>query len=404
MFGHDNRLGRECASYTSPELSGVIDHDIGESSDLYSLGYVLNAALTGAPAFDGEVSEILYKHMTADADSGRYAVDTPNIVIQFIEKLTQKEPRERYQTAAAALFDVRQILEFLDRGSSVPEFVIGSADKRTELIDPAFVGRDDQMEVLELGLDRALDGGQQHIMMFSQSGMGKTRLLTEISRVAVRKGFLILHGRSSQHAAQEPNAPWLQMIDQFAKLLSNDEPFRLETAARMEDYREEVTTAMPNLAKVFGWKGQKLAGPDELGQGRVISAFRTLLTGIGSQQRSVMLTLDDCQWMDDQSLRVLAVICESDASHLFLFGVTRPNEGASNKLKRELKTATKMSLGPISGDAVRQLSESMAGQLPATAIRVVQEYADGSPFMAAAVLRGMVESGVSDGRRKAMAG
>ncbi len=40
MFGHDNRLGRECASYTSPELSGVIDHDIGESSDLYSLGYV----------------------------------------------------------------------------------------------------------------------------------------------------------------------------------------------------------------------------------------------------------------------------------------------------------------------------------------------------------------------------
>ena len=27
MFGHDNRLGRECASYTSPELSGVIDAD-----------------------------------------------------------------------------------------------------------------------------------------------------------------------------------------------------------------------------------------------------------------------------------------------------------------------------------------------------------------------------------------
>ena len=102
---------------------------------------------------------------------------------------------------------MRQILNFLDRQSSPPEFVIGSADKRTELIDPAFVGRDDQMETLEQGLEHALAGGQQHIMMFSQSGMGKTRLLTEISRVAARKGFLILHGRSSNHAAQEPNAP-----------------------------------------------------------------------------------------------------------------------------------------------------------------------------------------------------
>lgn len=394
LFGHDNRLGRECASYTSPELSGVIDHDIGESSDLYSLGYVLHAALIGEPAFDGEVSEILYKHMTADPDSGRYPQDTPNTVVQFIEKLTQKEPRERYQTAKAALFDARKILDSLDRGVPIPDFVIGSADKRTELIDPAFVGRDEQMETLEKGLDQAIAGGHKHIVMFSPSGMGKTRLLTEISRVAVRKGFLILHGRSSQHAAQEPNAPWLQMIDQLAKLLSNDDEFRREIAARMEDYQEEVATAMPSLAKVLGWKGRQLAGPDELGQGRVISAFRKLLTGIASAHRNVMLTLDDCQWMDDQSLRVLSGLCESDAPHLFLFGVTRPNEGVSNKLKKELKSVTKISLGPISSDAVRQLAESMAGQLPGEAIGVVQQYADGSPFMATAVLRGMVESGV----------
>lgn len=395
VFGHDNRLGRECASYSSPELSGVIDHDIGESSDLYSLGYVLHAALTGAPAFDGEVSEILYQHMTADPDTGAYPSETPNIVVQFIDKLIQKEPRDRYQTANAALYDVRQILDFLDREStSAPEFVIGSADKRTEFIDPAFVGRDEQIESFEQGLDQALNGGRSQIMMFSPSGMGKTRLLNELSRIAVRKGFMILHGRSSQHAAQEPNAPWLQMIDQLSKLLLNDEQLRLETAARMENYREEVTTAMPSLAKVLGWHGRTLAGPNELGQVRVISAFRTLLTGLGSQRRSVMLTLDDCQWMDDQSLRVLSVICESDANHLFLFGVTRPNEGVSNRLKRELKTATKLSLGPISNDAIRQLAESMAGQLPSAAIRVVQEYADGSPFMAAAVLRGMVESAV----------
>ncbi len=36
----------------------------------------------------------------------------------------------------------------------------------------------------------------------------------------------------------------------------------------------------------------------------------------------------------------------------------------------------------------------MAGPLPSAAIAVVQKYADGSPFMATAVLRGMVEARV----------
>ncbi|MCG8653276.1 MAG: AAA family ATPase, partial [Pirellulales bacterium] len=394
VFGHDDLLGRECASYTSPELSGIIDHDIAESSDLYSVGYVVDAALAGGPAFDGEVGEILYQHMTADPDSERYLSDTPKVVIEFVEKLIRKEPRERYQSAKAALFDAEQILEFLTSDSETPEFVIGSADQRTVIIDPAFVGRDEQIGVLESGLDQALAGGAKEVLLFSESGMGKTRLTNEISRAAARKGFLILHGRSTQHAAQQPNAPWLQMIDKFSKLISNDEALRQKTLARMEDYREEVITAMPTLAKTLGWSGSSLSGPDELGQGRVLSAFQTLLTGIGTPERSVMIALDDCQWLDDQSRRVLAKVCQAEAQHLFLFATSRPDEGCSDWLKNELQVSSHLSLDPLSDSAVQQLAESMAGQLPAEAIEVIQEYADGSPFMAAAVLRGMVESQV----------
>ncbi len=393
-FGQDNQLGRECASYTSPELSGVIDHDIGEASDLYSLGYVLDAALSGGPAFDGEVSEILYQHMTADPDPSRYSMDLPEVVIKFIEKLIRKEPRDRYQSARAALFDVEQILALLDSDTAMPQFVIGSADRRTELIDPAFVGREGQTSVLEAGLNDALAGGAKQILMCSESGMGKTRVLNEISRLAARKGMLILHGRSSQHAAQQPNAAWLQMIDQLLKLFVNDEPLRQQTAARMENYREEVITAMPNLAKAFGWTGQWLSGPNELGQGRVVTAFRTLIVGLGTPDRSLMLALDDCQWLDDQSMRVLAEICDTESRHLFLMAVTRPNEGLSQRLEVELRVTAKLSLGPLGNHAVRQLAESMAGQLPSAAIAVVQKYAEGSPFMAAAVLRGMVEARV----------
>tara|TARA_R110002049_G_scaffold4601_5_gene32193 strand:- start:272826 stop:278711 length:5886 start_codon:yes stop_codon:yes gene_type:complete len=394
VFGSDSRLGRECASYTSPELSGIIDHDIAEASDLYSIGYVLHAALAGKPAFDGEISEILYQHMTADPDFSLYQQDTPEVVVRFIEKLIRKEPRERYQTARAAQYDVEQILDYMNRGDDSPDFVIGSVDQRTELIDPAFVGREEQTRILNDGLDSALAGGGYKAVLRSDSGMGKTRLLNEISRVAARKGFLILNGRSSQHAAQQPTAPWLQIIDQLSQLISTDEQLRVRTAKRMEDYREEVTTAMPELARTLGWSGQRLSGPDELGQGRVVLAFRTLIAGLGTSDRSVMVTLDDCQWIDDQSLRILSGICESNVKHLFLFAVTRPEKNRGHVSIVDLPFSTTLSLDPLTDQAVKQLAESMAGQLPQVAIDVVQKYADGSPFMAAAVLRGMVESRV----------
>src|SRR5439155_22625042 len=43
--------------------------------------------------------------------------------------------------------------------------------------------------------------------------------------------------------------------------------------------------------------------------------------------------------------------------------------------------------------SVRKLVESMAGPLPDEAVDVIERLAEGSPFMAAAALRGLVESG-----------
>lgn len=392
-FASNDPLGREFASFMSPELSGVIDHNIGEVSDLYSLGHVLNTCLTGVAAFEGDVNDILYQHMTSDPDPARFPTATPDLVIKFIDKLICKEPRERYQTALAALFDVDKILTFIDEGDISPKFVIGTADRRTVLIEPAFVGREMQALKLRAGIEEAEAGRFAKILMSSESGMGKTRILSEITSVATRKDLLILNGRASQHATLQPYAPWLQMLDQLAKRLVTDEPLRTLTAQRMEDFREEVITAMPAIANIFHWTGARLSGPDKLGQGRILLAFRTLFAGLGRCNRSVMLTIDDCQWIDDQSMRLLTELCETEAHNLLLLTVTRPGE-RDQQLQQMLPTAARITLGPLSNHGVKQLALSMAGPLPSVAIDVVQKYAEGSPFMAAAVLRGMVESNV----------
>ncbi|SMP70752.1 two-component system, unclassified family, sensor kinase [Neorhodopirellula lusitana] len=392
LFGKNDHLARECASFASPELLGILDHDIGETSDLYSIGHILYATLTGAPAFDGDVSELLHQHLTSEPDAKRYPSETPRCVIELIDKLVRKEPRDRYQSASAALHDVNQILQSFDDESVLTDFVVGAADHRVDVMDPALVGRDAQLKQLEDSLDEVHTGGYQKVLLRSESGMGKTRIVNELTRIASRKRFLVLHGRAIQRAAQQPSAIWLQAIDQLVKVLATDSNLLATTKRRMEDYRQEVTTAMPQLAKAFGWENQQLLGPEELGRGRIVSAFRALVIGLGTPERGVAITLDDCQWMDDQSARILTDICEHDSKHCFLLVVSRPDEGISEQLRTELKLSTELNLNPLDNHAVKQLAESMAGQLPKQAIEVVQRFAGGSPFMASAVLRGMVES------------
>ena len=140
------------------------------------------------PAFDGDVSEILYRHMTQNPNLGRYT-EIPSFLIAFIDKLTQKEPRDRYQSAEAALFDATEIKKIIGKERSARDFVLGSVDHREELIDPAFVGREQTVGVILGQMQRTCEGDFSSGLILSPSGLGKTRLLTEVARIAARKNF-----------------------------------------------------------------------------------------------------------------------------------------------------------------------------------------------------------------------
>ena len=211
--------------------------------------------------------------MTQTPNLGRYPTEIPSFLIAFIDKLTQKEPRDRYQSAEAALFDATEIQKIIGKERSARDFVLGSVDHREELIDPAFVGREQTVGVILGQMQRTCEGDFSSGLILSPSGLGKTRLLTEVARIAARKNFFILHRRCSQHAAQEPSAPWLQMVDQLSNHLRRQPSYCEEISNQLIANREEITIAMPELAKVLGWKGEAISGPDESGQERVVDAF-----------------------------------------------------------------------------------------------------------------------------------
>ena len=79
----------------------------------------------------------------------------------------------------------------------------------------------------------------------------------------------------------------------------------------------------------------------------------------------------------------------------------RPGELAVDHVLRTLPWGERITLPPLSPVQTDQLVQSAAGPLPADALALIARLGDGSPFMALAILHGLVESGglVWDGDR-----
>ncbi len=94
--------------FMSPEQSRTMD--LGETSDIYSLGCVAFAMLVGRPPYVGKIAEIVRQHIKAPVPkvSELVAGDVPKQVCIAVERSMAKLPAQRFQTMAElheGLFD-----------------------------------------------------------------------------------------------------------------------------------------------------------------------------------------------------------------------------------------------------------------------------------------------------------
>ena len=82
----------------------------------------------------------------------------PRVLDEVIQRMLRKDPRDRYQTAAAVVADLTVIAEALQHGESEPALVVGLHDRRQTLTEPAFVGRGQELAALNAQLKRTQAG------------------------------------------------------------------------------------------------------------------------------------------------------------------------------------------------------------------------------------------------------
>lgn len=391
----------ESAFYLSPEQAGSIDQDVAEPSDLYAAGVVLFECLSGRPPFAGDsVGTVLFEHMTAPVPELRsLAVAVPLALDELIGRLLRKDPRDRYQSAKAVLADLAGIAEGLARGETDPRVVIGARDRRCTLTEPAFVARGEELERLDAHIRRAWKGGASLVFLEGESGGGKTRLLVETAQRAARDGLWVLRGQGTIDVAQHPFRLLDGIVEGVLSAVGSDSDLAESIRSRLEGQRDAVCAALPALSQFLNAGETWGQAPETSGETRTINALAQLLDTLGTPERPALVILDDCQWADELTCKLirrwesLAGEAASAARHVTLIAAFRSEEVPENHLLRRARPADHLRLSPLGPGEVRQLLESMAGPLPDPAVDMITRLAEGSPFMASAVLRGLVECG-----------
>ena len=270
----------------------------------------------------------------------------------------------------------------------------GFHDARVSLTEPAFVGRTAELATLDHLLGEAARGRGGLVVVEADSGGGKTRLLDELA-LRARPSAWILRGQGVDQAAQRP----FQLLDGVTGGIvgsaAHDPEVTARLQARLDDWAESVVAALPDLAGALGQPDPGRLGPEAYGEFRSMEALRALLDSLGEHGRPALVLLDDCQWADGLTARLLARWQEraGDGCHVLVVAAYRSEEVGPEHALRALRPRARLVLGPFTADDVGRLCVSMAGALPRRVLDAVVHLAEGSPFMAAAVLRGMVESG-----------
>jgi predicted ATPase/signal transduction histidine kinase len=266
-------------------------------------------------------------------------------------------------------------------------------------VPPRLYGREAHLATLLQGLERVAQRGQpEFILVRGYSGIGKSSLVNELGRpVAQRRGFF-LSGKCDQFQREIPYTPLAKALRGLTyQLMASPEPERTRWRERLHeawgDQGQVLVDVVPPLEFLVGRQPPVPELPPAEAQHRFNRLFLKFLGVFATPERPLVVFLDDLQWVDLASLRVLRyLLTRPDALPLLLVGACRDNEiGPSHALAEALAEMRQadarvldLHLPPLGLEHVQRLvsdalpgaTEPISGPLAA----LIHEKTGGNPF------------------------
>jgi predicted ATPase len=287
---------------------------------------------------------------------------------------------------------------------------MGNTGKISSSLYSRFIGREDELEELKDHLTESINGRGRLVLIVGETGIGKSRLVNELGKYAVSQNVLYLSGKSLYQENTEPYLPFVEAFSKYASMerdyqdvdsravmgADSDENFSLGLLPlhRSDDSQSITTKVKLNLKQE---------------RDRLFEAICRLVIDI-SEERPLLLALDDIQWADDGTLQVLHYLARNIRNNKVLICATYcPEDSNNNGSKRSSlpetirrmrieKLFSEIKLNRLNETCTTKMIESIIGNqgMSVEFSKILFKESEGNPFFVEEVLKSLINEGLID--------
>jgi len=291
---------------------------------------------------------------------------------------------------------------------SAKEDVFRSRFGSERMIYSKMVGRESELNRLELQVMKAINGEGSVVSIIGEAGIGKSRLVAELKRKEVMKKVSLLEGRAISIGKNLSFHPIIDLSKQWVGIRFDDDEARafekLEAAIKRL-FSEEYGEVLPFVAILMGMKlsrrhAQRAKGIEgEALKRMIIKSVRDLLIKV-AELTPLIIVIEDFHWADTSSVELMESLFRLAETHRILFiNLFRPAyKETGDRLSKSLKDShapyyVEMVLEPLPGKTSEALIRSMLNinGVHLTIVEKIAERTGGNPFFIEEVVRSLID-------------
>lgn len=247
---------------------------------------------------------------------------------------------------------------------------------------PIVIEREAELTALDRLLTQAAAGHGRFAALVADAGMGKSRLMREVSSRAAAARFQILTGDCREQDRDFPFAPLIDALRQHVMTGPMD------LRAFLGPQHEVLAELLPELYAAAAPADPGISSSPEQSKRRLFEAFATLFGRLAATQ-PLLVMLEDIHWADPTSLELLEVLPRRLAgARLLVLGTARPDEPNPDLHRclatlRRTREMVEFSIEPLSEAGVGGMLEALlstSSPPSPTLVASVHKRTDGNPF------------------------
>lgn len=295
--------------------------------------------------------------------------------------------------ASASAISYRELGAIDAKGKRLPVEVFEALSERglpgrSRILETPLTGRREEMHLIALtALIAERDRQPMAITIVGEAGMGKSKIASEVTAEAARRGVTVVAGRSLPYATVSPGFALEQVVRGALDLRAQDpagQEAEVRAALAALDLATDQDTILAFLGITESQRDQKTGGAPGAGAtptlARVVDAVVRLLSRIAQRHGLLIIVANDLQWAEDLVLEALDALLREQDAPILLLALARPEIlGAEPALLRRAGSIV-LRLAPLSPERADEVLTALAPDLPPTVRADIIARAGGNPF------------------------